>query len=80
MQPLATPSLPKDAARAHAEQKLAGLMIDIAQGNQEAFATFYDQTQRLVFGLALRILNERRSAEEVTTDVYMQVWRQERKC
>ncbi len=81
MQSLATPSSTpqssrKDAARAQEEQKLVELMEGIAQGNQDAFASFYDQTQRLVFGLALRILNNRGIAEEVTTDVYMQVWRQ----
>ena len=74
--PLSAPqSSRKDAARAQAEQKLVGLMKGIAQGNQDALASFYDQTQRLVFGLALRILNDRGIAEEVTTDVYMQVWR-----
>lgn len=51
-------------------------MAAIARGDQEAFTAFYDQTHRLVFGLALRILGNRETAEEVTTDIYMQVWRQ----
>lgn len=85
MQPLATPSptspssaplSAKDAARAQADQQLIVFMTGIAQGNQDAFASFYDQTHRLVFSLALRILNDRGLAEEVTTDVFMQVWRQ----
>ncbi|HEX4946341.1 MAG TPA: sigma-70 family RNA polymerase sigma factor [Blastocatellia bacterium] len=64
------------AARTQQEQELVHLMNAIAQGDQEALAAFYDQTHRLVFGLALRILGNRESAEEVTSDVYMQVWRQ----
>ena len=33
-------------------------------------------TNRLVFGLVLRILGDRSTAEEVVLDVYTQVWRQ----
>ena len=39
-------------------------------------AEFYDASSRYVFGLALRILGDRESAEEVTLDVYVQVWKQ----
>jgi RNA polymerase sigma-70 factor (ECF subfamily) len=66
----------KLAARRAQEQQLVTLMHAIAQGDQDAFATFYEQTERLVFGLALRILGNRETAEEVTTDIYMQIWRQ----
>lgn len=66
----------KQAARLEQERQLVSLMHAIAKGDQDAFATFYDQTHRLVFGLALRILGNRETAEEVTTDIYMQIWRQ----
>jgi RNA polymerase sigma-70 factor, ECF subfamily len=66
----------KPNTRSDQEPQLVTLMAAIARGEQEAFATFYDQTHRLVFGLALRILSNRETAEEVTTDIYMQVWRQ----
>lgn len=66
----------RDFARAQAEQRLLVLMDGIAQGDQDAFASFYDQTHRLVFSLALRVLHDRGLAEEVTSDVFMQVWRQ----
>ncbi|HKP10617.1 MAG TPA: sigma-70 family RNA polymerase sigma factor [Blastocatellia bacterium] len=36
----------------------------------------YDATNRLVFGLILRIVADRATAEEVLLDVYTQVWRQ----
>ncbi|MBS1810517.1 MAG: sigma-70 family RNA polymerase sigma factor [Acidobacteria bacterium] len=48
----------------------------IAAGDQTALAQFYDLTNRLAFGLILRILGDRSTAEEVLLDVYTQVWRQ----
>lgn len=48
----------------------------IAQGDESALALLYDASSRLVYGLALRILGEAGAAEEVTLDVYLQVWRQ----
>jgi RNA polymerase sigma-70 factor (ECF subfamily) len=48
----------------------------IATGDQAALAQFYDVTNRLAFGLIMRILNDRSTAEEVLLDVYAQVWRQ----
>lgn len=48
----------------------------IADGDQLALTGLYDETCRSVFGLALRILGDRRAAEEVVIEVYKQVWRQ----
>ena len=47
-----------------------------AQGDQAALATFYDRTSPQVFGFICKILSNREAAEEVTLDVYTQVWRQ----
>jgi len=46
-----------------------------AGGDQGAFASLYDASRNLVYSTALRILGEPADAEEVTLDVYMQVWR-----
>lgn len=62
--------------RAKTDQQHIALLQGIARGEQESLATFYEQTNRLVFGLATRVLNDRSVAEEVTMDVYMQVWKQ----
>jgi len=48
----------------------------VAQGDESALASLYDSSSRLVYGLALRILGDPGAAEEVTLDVYLQVWRQ----
>lgn len=46
-----------------------------AEDNQAAFSTLYNRSSPRVFGLALRILGDQAAAEEVTLDVFLQVWR-----
>jgi RNA polymerase sigma-70 factor (ECF subfamily) len=46
-----------------------------AKGDQQGLARLYDETSSLVYGSALRILGNSADAEEVTSDVYTQVWR-----
>ncbi|WP_454064811.1 sigma-70 family RNA polymerase sigma factor [Candidatus Nitrospira salsa] len=58
------------------DQQLVDLIANVAQGNEQALGCLYDQTSSHVYGLAFRILNDPMLAEEVTMDVYMQVWRQ----
>ena len=58
------------------DQDWVALIKRVADGDQYALNTLYDSTNRLVFGLVLRILNDRSTAEEVILDVYTQVWRQ----
>lgn len=62
-----------EAAR---NQQWSAQIGQIAAGDQGALAQFYDVTNRLTFGLILRILGDRSLAEEVLLDVYTQVWRQ----
>jgi RNA polymerase sigma-70 factor (ECF subfamily) len=58
------------------DRELIALVERIAQADQTALATLYDTTNRLVYGLILRVLNDQGAAEEVLLDVYTQVWRQ----
>ena len=62
-----------DAAAPGASIRLLG---EIAQGDRDAFARFYDLHASLVHTFALRILRERSEAEEVVQDVFLQAWRQ----
>jgi RNA polymerase sigma-70 factor (ECF subfamily) len=57
------------------ERSWCALVAQIAKGNQDALTELYDSTNRMVYGLALRILGNSSSAEEVLFDVYVQVWR-----
>ena len=46
----------------------------ITQLREEALAQLYDRYNRLVFSLALAIVSDRATAEEITLDVFMRVW------
>ena len=50
------------------------LLERVAAGDREAFADLYDRASRAVHGLALRVLRDRALAEEVTQDVFLNVW------
>lgn len=52
------------------------LVRRIAGGDQAAMADLYDQTNPIVYGLALRILADPSAAEDVMVEVYAQLWRQ----
>lgn len=58
------------------DAELTELVSRIARGDQDALAALYDTTNRLLFGLILRVLNDQGAAEEVLMDVYTQVWKQ----
>ncbi len=58
------------------DRELIGLIGRTAAGDEAALGAFYDKTGPQVYGLALRMLNDSTMAEEVTMDVYMQVWKQ----
>ena len=55
---------------------LAELMARCAAGDQQSFAELYDLTVRRVYGTALRVLRSVEHAEEVTQEVYVEVWGQ----
>ena len=50
------------------------LLLLMAQGDEQALGALYDRYGRLVFSIALRIVGDRLTAEEVTQDVFQIVW------
>lgn len=52
-----------------------GLLSLVAKGDQEAFSELYDRSCQILFGLSLRILENREEAEDVLQEVYAEVWR-----
>lgn len=50
------------------------LLEDIALGNQGSFGELYDQLSSRVFGLILKVLRDRAQSEEVTQEVFIEVW------
>ena len=51
------------------------LVRSVAAGDQDALHALYDRTNRIVFTYAVRITASRENAEEVTLDVFHDVWR-----
>ncbi len=46
-----------------------------ASGDQAAFAEFYDDVSPVVFGTTLKVLRNQAMAEEVTQDVFLELWK-----
>lgn len=63
------------AKPAAAEKDWAALVRSIANGDQLALHALYERAHRLVFTLSVRITGNRETAEEVTLDVFHDVWR-----
>ena len=57
------------------EKDWVRLVQSIAAGDQLALHSLYEQTHRIVFTLIVRITNNRETAEELTIDVFHDVWR-----
>jgi RNA polymerase sigma-70 factor (ECF subfamily) len=57
------------------EDEWVGLVRSIAAGDQRALHALYERAHRLVFTLAMRITSNRETAEELTLDVFQDVWR-----
>ncbi len=56
-------------------RELEALISRTGSGDAGAFATLYDQTSAIVFGLVLRIVGDRAEAEEVVQESFLQLWR-----
>ncbi|WP_084435878.1 ECF RNA polymerase sigma factor SigK [Aldersonia kunmingensis] len=63
------------ARRAAEDATLADLIDRFAADDHQAFADFYDQTAARVHGMALRVVLSASHAEEITQEVFLQVWR-----
>jgi RNA polymerase sigma-70 factor (ECF subfamily) len=51
------------------------LLDAVAAGDQLALRELYERSHRLVFTLSMRIIHNRETAEELTLDVFHDVWR-----
>jgi len=58
-----------------AEQEWVMLVRSIAAGDQLALHALYERSHRVVFTLMMRITANRETAEELTIDVFHDVWR-----
>lgn len=58
-----------------AEKDWLRLVESIAAGDQLALREIFERTNRVVFTLIMRIINNRETAEELVLDVFHDVWR-----
>ena len=58
------------------EVQMQAWVTAIAGHDEQALAELYEKTLARVYGLALRITRNSQAAEEVSEDVYWQVWRE----
>lgn len=56
------------------EERWRGYLQRMRARDRQSFAQFYDETSGVVYGLALRILNDPPSAADVVVEVYQQFW------
>jgi RNA polymerase sigma-70 factor, ECF subfamily len=68
--PSADPPQPRDD-----QARLVELLGRSARGDEVAFARLYDATAPRLHGLVLRIVRDPAQAEEVTQEVFLEVWR-----
>lgn len=62
----------------HTEVTAFDLLMQIADQDQVALEKFYERYNKLVFSFVLRVLNCQAESEEVTLEVFWQVWQQAR--
>ncbi len=60
---------------APSEADWVALVRAVRDGDQQAFRALYQRCHRIVFTLSIRILGDKCAAEEVTLDVFHNVWR-----
>ncbi|GAA5115060.1 ECF RNA polymerase sigma factor SigK [Haloechinothrix salitolerans] len=74
----ATPERPSSGTpdlRAVAQSGHQDLMSQVARGDEHAFAELYDLLAERVYGLVLRVMRDPAQSEEVTQEVFVELWR-----
>ena len=61
--------------RAAGEEALERLLALVARGDEQAFAELYQRVAAAVFGLVTRVVRNPAQAEEVTQEVFVELWR-----
>ena len=53
----------------------AGLWAQLRRGDEHAMAMVFDRYSKVVYSVALRVLRDPASAEDILHDVFMELWR-----
>ena len=68
------PAAAAPAASAEAREALRAAMLRLAEGDKGALEEIYRATRVKLFGICLRILGDRKEAEDALQDVYVNLW------
>lgn len=72
----AVPDHPPDSPEQPGGDALSDILAACARGDEAQFARLYDATAARVFGLVRKVVRDPTQSEEVTQEVYLQIWRQ----
>ena len=56
------------------ERPLEDLLVHVAGGDRQAFSELYDRLSSRVFGLVKRLLIDYSQSEEVTQEIFLEIW------
>ena len=63
------------AARPAGDDTLERLLALVARGDEQAFAELYQRVAAAVFGLVSKVVRNPAQSEEVTQEVFVELWR-----
>jgi RNA polymerase sigma-70 factor (ECF subfamily) len=66
---------PSQTSASSEREQLALALGRVAQGSQAALGEVYQRTSAKLFGICIRILEERSEAEDALQEIYVNVWR-----
>ena len=55
-------------------EEVENLIAQVSLGDRAAFSALYDATSTKLFGVCLRILNDRAEAEDALQDAFVRIW------
>lgn len=67
---------PVPTPKAEDDLSIETLLRAVADGDRSAFAEVYDRISSRVMGLVTRLLRDRAQSEEVTQEVFLEIWQQ----
>ena len=65
-------------SRIHSDTSDSDLIFSLRQGNQTALSLLYDRYGGLVYMLAFKLLDRVEEAEDLTQDVFLNFWKQDK--
>ncbi len=62
-------------ARPNTSTEIKRLLARVGAHDRQAFQQLYQTTSARIFGMVIKTVRDRRMAEEVTQEVYLEIWR-----